>query len=129
MLRAPQIHPGHVGSNHGQAFHFVVGLPGFFATVLHPVIRLSEHDSPGRPNWDSGPGESCESLANVYRLTGAMLSEGHTHQWEKGFSCCPVLSQHNSKTRRESQTCLIRPGRWRSFQGNDFSKTDIVPAV
>src|ERR1700676_851046 len=56
MLPAPQIDPGHVGSNHWQTFHFdlVVGLPGFFAANLHPVIRLSEHDSPGRPNWDSG---------------------------------------------------------------------------
>jgi hypothetical protein len=29
MLRTPQIHSGHVGSNHGQAFYFVVGLLGF----------------------------------------------------------------------------------------------------
>jgi hypothetical protein len=43
MLLASQIDPGHLGSNHGQPFHFdfVVGKPGSVATDLHPVIRLS----------------------------------------------------------------------------------------
>jgi hypothetical protein len=34
-------------------------------TVLHPVIHLSERDSPGWPNVDSNLGECYGSLANV----------------------------------------------------------------
>src|ERR1017187_787356 len=34
------------------------------------------------------------------RLPGAMLTLGHTHQWKKGFNCCPVLSQDTSSAGR-----------------------------
>jgi hypothetical protein len=30
------------------------------------------------------------------RLPGAMLPLGHKHQCQKGFNCCPVVSQHTS---------------------------------
>jgi RNA polymerase primary sigma factor len=42
------------------------------------------------------------------RLPGAMLVSGHTHQWKKGFSCCPVLSQHTAAHRR-SVTATFSP--------------------
>jgi len=58
------------------------------------------------------------------RLPGAMLSEGHTHQWGKGCSCCPVLSQHTSATRHKSQTCLIRHRRGQGFQAAFFVSSD-----
>ncbi len=42
------------------------------------------------------------------RLTGAMLTKGHTHQWKKGFSCCPVPLQHTSATRGKV-TAMFNP--------------------
>ena len=61
MLLAAQIDSRHLRPYYGQPLNSLSARSTITATTVlrHLLLRLSEHDCPGRPYADSGLGECC----------------------------------------------------------------------